>query len=98
MIYIEIMWGHLSLRPLLFCPVYLSIGTTIEQRTTAYRELFRGHLDTYLLHQIRLNTNQGMALGNDKFKQEVARLSGRHVTPLKRGPKQKQKGEKEFLL
>jgi len=37
-------------------------------------------------------------LGGDRFKEEVKRLSGRRVTPLKRGPKTKQKSVVEFLL
>ena len=79
---------------------YLELGKTIEQRTHAYRELFRGHLDREQLHAIRQATNQGMALGSDRFKQEIEHLSGRRATTLKRGPKPKPKQEasEEFLL
>jgi putative transposase len=50
--------------------------------------------------QIKDATNQGMALGSDRFKQEVERLSGRRDVSYKRGPKPKMKKrvEEEFLL
>lgn len=58
--------------------------------------MFKGHLDVELLNQVRQSINQGLALGNERFKQEVEPLSGRRVTPLKRGPKSKV--NTEFLL
>jgi len=57
----------------------------------AYRELFKYQLDNEALVQVRKAVNQGMALGNDRFKQEVEQLSGRRVTTLRRGPKPKSK-------
>ena len=42
-----------------------------------------------MLNQIRQASNQGMALGVDRFKSEVEMLSKRRVVPLKRGPKPK---------
>ena len=55
----------------------------------AYRELFKCQLDNDELVQVRKAVNQGMALGNDSFKQEIEQLSGRRVTTLRRGPKSK---------
>ena len=69
--------------------IYTQLGDTAENRTRAYRDLFRGHLDEGLVNEIRHASNKGMALGNDRFKQEVEKLSGRRVTSLKRGPKPK---------
>ena len=77
--------------------VYQSLGDTIEERAKSYRDLFVGHLDSELLGKIRDAANQGMALGNDRFKREVEQLSGRRVTPLKRGPKPKLEESNEFL-
>jgi len=67
--------------------IYLSLGENNEEREGAYRALFKGNLDTNTLIEIRLSTNKGMALGNERFQQEIERLSGRRVTSLKRGPK-----------
>lgn len=69
--------------------IYQKLGKTTEERVENYRALFASHLDSEVLTQIRQATNKGMALGNDRFKREVALLSGRRVTPLKRGPKPK---------
>ena len=67
--------------------VYRGLGKTIKERTLAYRQLFKGHLDSNVITQIRTASNSGMILGNDRFKEEVETLTGRRVTPLKRGPK-----------
>lgn len=71
-------------------PIYVELGSTAAERATAYRALFVGQIDTALLHQIRQATNQGMALGGDRFKQEFEQLAQRRLSPLKRGPKPKQ--------
>jgi len=57
-------------------------------------------MDDTLLNKIRQTTNQGMALGNDRFKQEFEKLTGRRVFHLKRGPKPRNnhRDENEFLL
>lgn len=70
--------------------LYRELGSALADRTAAYRALFMGQLDTTILNQIRIATNQGMALGSDRFKQEVEQLAQRRVSPLKRGPKPKQ--------
>jgi putative transposase len=69
--------------------IYKELGRTVKNRTEAYRELFRHHLESELVGQIRKSVNQGMALGNDRFKAEIERLTGRRASVLKRGPKPK---------
>jgi len=71
--------------------VITKLGKTRPIRIKTYRELFKYHLDNDELVQVRKAVNQGMALGNDRFKQEVEQLSGRRVTTLRRGPKSKNK-------
>ena len=78
--------------------IYTALGDTPEAQARAYRELFRGHMDLALLSQIRQAANQEMSLGNVRFKQEIALLSGCKVNPLKRGPKPKSESSNEFLL
>ena len=75
-------------------PIYQSLGKTRTERAVAYRDLFTSQLDGHLLAQIRQASNQGMALGNDKFKEEIARLAGRRVTTIKRGPKPRNNARK----
>lgn len=80
--------------------VYQALGKTNSERSAAYREMFIGDMDSALMKQIRDAVNRGMALGSDKFKEEIEQLSGRRATPLKRGPKSKvkQRCGEEFLL
>ena len=68
-------------------PTYCELGASAAEQAAAYRALFVGQLDSTLLKQIRLATNQGMALGAERFKEEVERLTQRRVNPLKRGPR-----------
>ena len=77
---------------------YLELGMDTAERAAAYRALFTGHLDTPLLAQIRHASNSGLALGNERFKEEVEILSGRRVELLKRGPKAKKKDDQTGFL
>jgi len=70
-------------------PAYMNLGTEESNRLKAYRELFTAHVDADELSMIRKATNKGLAIGNDRFKQQVELLSGRRVIELKRGPKKK---------
>jgi putative transposase len=46
----------------------------------AYRQLFRNALDPGVVDQIRQATNGNLALGNDRFSEEIATLLGKRVT------------------
>ncbi len=64
---------------------YLSLGQEPLERRKNYRALFTHHVDDVLLEEIRSNTNKGMAVGNDRFKEEIEALTGRRVRAKKRG-------------
>jgi putative transposase len=66
-------------------PQYLALGLKPEERMKNYRALFAHHVDGVLLDEIRTNGNKGMAIGNDRFKEEIETLSGRRLRPKKRG-------------
>jgi putative transposase len=51
--------------------------------------LTKGHFNPDSVQKIRESSNKGLALGRDRFKEEVEALSGGRVRPLKRGPKPK---------
>ena len=70
-------------------PLYIQLGKTQKQRSENYQSLFKGHIDETEIQHIRQTTQQNMALGNDRFKQQIEELTGRRVAPLKRGPKAK---------
>jgi putative transposase len=79
--------------------LYIDLGKSDTERCAAYQTLFKAHLDSNLINKIRSVTNKGMALGDDRFRKEIEKLTGRRVTALKRGPgpKKEASGE-EFLL
>jgi putative transposase len=66
-------------------PLYRALGRSGPQRQDAYRDLFRTSLDPDFIHSLREATNGGWALGNDRFKRQIAKAMGRRVAPLPRG-------------
>lgn len=70
---------------------YLALADTAAERQQAYRDLFRSEISEDVLADIRSTVKSGMALGNNRFKQEIAALTGRrqHLEPRGR-PKAKQ--------
>ena len=65
--------------------LYTALGANQKQRQEAYRDLFKYHVDGELLDDIRKAVNKGMALGNERFKEEIETLSARRVSEGKRG-------------
>jgi len=65
--------------------LYTALGANQKQRQEAYRDLFKCHVDGELLDDIRKAVNKGMALGNERFKEEIETLSARRVSEGKRG-------------
>ncbi len=64
---------------------YLGLGESSLERQGVYRSLFRTYVDDELLDDIRMALNKGLALGEDRFKDEIERLYGRRVRPAKMG-------------
>lgn len=62
---------------------YLGLGETPELRAAAYRRSFQFEMDPADLREIRLAANGGFALGNDRFKAEIAEALGRRVERLR---------------
>jgi putative transposase len=67
--------------------LYLSLGRNTLERQSNYRQLFVSRIDHKLLGEIRVALNSGMALGNNKFKQELEKQTGRRLHKLTRGRK-----------
>jgi putative transposase len=66
-------------------PKYLALDTDPLACLKHYRALFVQHVEGELLDEIRSNTNKGMAVGNDRFKEEIECLTGRRLKEKKRG-------------
>jgi putative transposase len=50
-----------------------------------YRRLFRGRIAEKALEEIRESTNKSWVLGDEKFRRQVEKVTGRVVAPRKRG-------------
>jgi len=57
-------------------------GLAIE---TAYRALFKAHLDEPVVTEIHQATNGNYVLGSPRFQDEIAAMLKRRVTPGKTG-------------
>jgi putative transposase len=66
-------------------PEYLRLGGTSEERIKNYRALFAHHVEGDLLAEIRSGSNKGMAIGDNRFKDEIEALTGRRLKPKKAG-------------
>lgn len=64
---------------------YLSLGKTGSSRQDSYRGLFHTYIDSQLETDISSALNKGMALGDERFKDEMEQLHGRRVRPGKVG-------------
>jgi putative transposase len=64
---------------------YQRLGLTEEARLKNYRALFESHLEPGVLEEIRSSTNGNYVLGDNRFKQEIANMLNRRVTPGKAG-------------
>ncbi|WP_425641979.1 transposase [Marinomonas gallaica] len=82
----------LELQSGLWQPHELYLKLSRQQRTRAkrYQALFKYHIPEEELGRIRNATQSDMALGDDRFKEEIKALTGRRVTPKKRGRKPSQ--------
>lgn len=50
-----------------------------------YRALFSLPIEGDLLEEISSSTNKGMAIGHDRFKEGIEKLTGRRLKPKKSG-------------
>ena len=66
-------------------PAYLSLANDAAGRRSTYLEMFRNALDANELEQIRSAGNAGYALGNERFRKEIALALGRRAGPGKPG-------------
>ena len=66
-------------------PIFLALGPDDAKRRAAYLDLFRGDLEPMELEEIRTSVNAGYALGNERFRKEMAVALGRRAGPGKPG-------------
>ena len=73
-------------------PLYEALGQEANSRRQAYRRLFRAAMTDTDLKTIRDSLHKGWALGDDRFREQIALLSERRAAPLRKGRPRKNKG------
>ena len=58
---------------------YKLLGSTEQDRQSAYRQLFRSGISAMTLDGIREATNKAWVLGSDQFKARISKIIGRAV-------------------
>lgn len=66
-------------------PLIANLGNTMQQRLTAYRDLFQDELPSGTTNELRRATNGNFAFGNERFCKKLAEYLGYRVTPGKAG-------------
>ena len=64
---------------------YLRLGKTVSERCLVYRELFRCQLSEEDLHRIRKAAHYCQPVGDDRFRQQIARQYGIKQGQMRRG-------------
>jgi putative transposase len=64
---------------------YRRLGAGESERQKAYRELVKAPMDAECLADVRACTQMGWALGGERFKEKIERLSQRRTAPLPKG-------------
>ena len=72
-------------------PLYEALGPDVDSRRQAYRRLFRAALKAADLKAILDSLYKGWALGDDRFSEQIARLSERRAVPFRKGRPKKNK-------
>ena len=65
--------------------IYTALGSTSEERSRAYLQLFDGRLDDATLQDIRDAANGGWALGRQEFRRKVEEVTLRRCSPAPKG-------------
>ena len=78
--------------------LYSGLGQTGGERQTAYRDMFRDHIEAELMNDIRQATNGNFVLGNDKFIENIESKLNRRVRPGKSGRPKNVKGNSSGKL
>jgi len=65
--------------------LFARLGWDGEAQQEAYRALFREKLDEQFIEDLRVATNGGWALGDERFKKEIAEATKRRTEPLPKG-------------
>jgi len=77
---------------------YRRLGHTEVERQSEYRQLFRARIPDKTVEEIRSATNKAWVLGNDRFRERVAKQLDRRVAPAAKGGDRKSKVYKDKVV
>jgi putative transposase len=77
--------------------LFARLGSDAQAQQEAYRALFREKLDEGFIENLRAATNGGWAVGDDRFKKEIAEAAKRRTEPLPKGRPAEPKRDKRQL-
>ena len=67
--------------------VYMGLGGTTEERLSCYRSLFENQINRTKIEDIRTSLNQGLVLGDQRFKDQIQAITGQRTQLRKPGRK-----------
>ncbi|HEX9391463.1 MAG TPA: transposase [Usitatibacteraceae bacterium] len=80
-------------------PLFQALGRSDRERQSAYRDLFRAHLDTAAIDDIRLALNQNQPLGNERFYARIEKMTGIRREAKPRGrPRREHEGSTQPIV
>jgi len=77
--------------------LFARLGPDAEAQQEAYRALFREELDERFADNLRAATNGGWALGDERFKKEIADAANRRTEALPKGRPAESKRDKRQI-
>lgn len=78
--------------------LYRALGKTAAERQSAYRGMFRTQLDREAIDNIRLALNQSQPLGNERFYQQIEKMTGQRRESKARGRPRVRSGSDDDLV
>jgi putative transposase len=75
--------------------IYTRLSITVIQQQKAYTDLFKNVIDEQKTNEIQQATNKAWVLGNERFKEQIATLTDRRISPLPKGGDRRSKLFKE---
>jgi putative transposase len=77
--------------------LFARLGPNAQVQQEAYRALFREKMDEGFIENLRAATNGGWAVGDDRFKKEIAEAAKRRTEPLPKGRPSEPKRDKRQI-
>ncbi len=78
-------------------PLWARLGANAAQQQAAYRALFQEKQDETFIDELRAATNGGWAMGEERFKNEIAEAARRRTAPMPKGRPMKSNKDKRQL-